>query len=971
MHLTLVECLQLLAFPQLGLRQLSIKRAYENTGRWLLNHPQYRDWSVRDNLDNHYGLLWLKGGPGSGKSTLMNEAYLSADSDTSCIAAGYFAFGKGDILEKSVNGLIRTILLQVLPKHRVMLTDLVRVYRKRKAEEGSSWKWTTEQLLRLLEKHLIQSGSTTFQIFIDGLDQLPEKEAREVLVPYFRKLTLSASASGAKVNVCLSSRNYPNIMTHLCPEINVESQNKDDITEYVKSRLFEQRAIADNIKQSLVKKIIEKSSGSFLWVVIVVAQLNEDFDKGRSTQTMTDRLDQTSKKLANMYDMYGMYALVFEDVEDDEIDDIRRFWQCMIFASRPLRLTEFQSLFAWAADSPPKSLVQWIETQGQALHDDDHLIRYITTLSRGLVDVRLRQAPLRRIAQAVSAGGPSAEVLDGNNDELCNIEKQGQAQAQVPDDDTAQVRDGDNALSTQSEQVVASTSRTTAGERQTENASQNFWSRLLNMVDWERGVDFHFTADLNPEVLEPGSNSIWKMFLEGPWEPVLLDPTSGKNYNLELIHGSVREFFEDMKGFDLLDREAQANHGGSGHHALAKACYTYLSMPELQSLPDLVQGHLNDLNFPEPEKIVEMDDFPLLSYAFNFFAHHARSAEDSGMSLGFLLSSPLPGTVALVGRWSELPGSPTKMAHHEIRNECSNYISLLHFLCGEGLLSTAAQYLESFKIAADIIDAHDPRGKTPMFYAVRRARLFKSDKELAKFIPTLIKNGADPNARTNTKESLLLVAVQHEMIACIKALIEAGAEVNTPGGTQDQTSLERAVGEGLKNLDIIKLLLSKHAKPARRYPWQASAFFMRHLLKLPISDGFEQCALSKSVLISAPAVVDLLLNHVTPKDLRTKGAEQLIDAAFGRGRYDVLIVLFNSPAVRGVLTKKSIAAAELQLVKQKDIVVRGEKWTPPKVFGLQIGVSVPNTFSPQDANELSNLLKNIKPSRGACPVSWP
>ena len=62
---------------------------------------------------------------------------------------------------------------------------------------------------------------------------------------------------------------------------------------------------------------------------------------------------------------------------------------------------------------------------------------------------------------------------------------------------------------------------------------------------------------------------------------------------------------------------------------------------------------------------------------------------------------------------------------------------------------SAANYLESLKIATDIVDAHDPWGKTPMFHFVGRARLSRSDKDLAKVVPILVKNRADPNTWTN------------------------------------------------------------------------------------------------------------------------------------------------------------------------------------------------------------------------------
>ncbi|KAE8136587.1 hypothetical protein BDV38DRAFT_283799 [Aspergillus pseudotamarii] len=956
-----------LAFPQLGLRQRRIKRAQADTCGWFLNDKRYLAWLERENLDDHFGLVWVKGGVGTGKSTLMNEAYLAACTrETSSIVAGYFASRIGDLLEKSTQGLIRTVLLQILPKHRVMLADLVHIYETRRAQQGTSWQWTTEELLGFMEVHLIKTGGTTFYIFVDGLDECAEDDARD-LVSYFRKLTLSAAASGGNVNVCLSSRYYPNIAASLCPEIMVESENEADIRHYVNAWLFKDREFDPVTKKSFATDIIRSASGIFLWASLVVAQLNEDWDKGRSEQTMRDRVRQCPGKINEKY------AKLFEEVLDEDVDETYRFWRCMIFAARPLNLAEFRHLFTFSVQSPPKSLAEWAASEGQAVTDDNRLIRYINTLSRGLVEVRLKPAPLRRVATrtAVPLDEPlSREVSEAKDDSLVDdtearldtdIEEPNASPQEHEQWDTSSgqvtpplgTSDQNGGEGRTEEDSGAEEGGPEDEERVEEQALQGFdWTQLLQLVDWERGIQFHVTADLDPQTLDSGSNSLWRMFLDGSWEPVPLDRCDPRNYILETVHNSVRDFFTEKNGFGFLDGQTASNYAGQGHCALAKACYTYLNVNELQLLPQMVQGHLGMLNFPELEELVDTGKLSFTPYAYEFLGYHARSAEASGMTVDFLLSSPLTKTTGLVGQWGCLPGSPTALDHIGIRTDCSHYATRLHFLCGEGLFRTTEDYLQGTPITVESLEARDRQGKTPLYYALRRARLFKSDSELANFAGVLIQHGANPNMKTHGEETLLVVAVQGKLRECINVLIKAGADVNMPG-EWDKTPLEEAVGEGSKDLEIIKLLLHYGANPVRR----GRLYWLRHVHDM--FRGFYGCALSDSVFISSPAVIELLLRHVLPNQLEAKDAEQLIETALERGRYDCLIVFLTSSPTRKAMTMKSIASLRQSLASQKGIVERGERWAPPKIYGVRIGASVPNTFNGNEAKELMKLLDEM------------
>jgi hypothetical protein len=59
-----------LSFDRIEARENTIKRALETTCGWLLTSPKYQQWLNSTSFSNQHGLLWIKGKPGVGKSTL-------------------------------------------------------------------------------------------------------------------------------------------------------------------------------------------------------------------------------------------------------------------------------------------------------------------------------------------------------------------------------------------------------------------------------------------------------------------------------------------------------------------------------------------------------------------------------------------------------------------------------------------------------------------------------------------------------------------------------------------------------------------------------------------------------------------------------------------------------------------------------------------------------------------------------------
>lgn len=70
--------MQALRFDAMGSRQATIGLAHKDTCTWIVEAPEYLRWRDESYLRTHHGVLWIKGNPGSGKSTLMSFALNAA-----------------------------------------------------------------------------------------------------------------------------------------------------------------------------------------------------------------------------------------------------------------------------------------------------------------------------------------------------------------------------------------------------------------------------------------------------------------------------------------------------------------------------------------------------------------------------------------------------------------------------------------------------------------------------------------------------------------------------------------------------------------------------------------------------------------------------------------------------------------------------------------------------------------------------
>jgi len=360
-----------LRFDQIDARHATIRTAHAKTCRWLLSKSEYQDWLDVSKLSDHHGFLWIKGKPATGKSTIMKFAYTDAkEKKADTVVISFFFNARGDELEKSSLGMYRSLLFQLLEQ----LPDLQDVFDSLRPSgpiNSDSYRWDIEIIQSLFEHAIKRIGQHCVTCFVDALDECDEDQVRE-MVSFFEQLGQLAVSSQFRLLVCFSSRHYPHITIEKGIRLILEGQegHQQDIANYLRSELkIGHSGLAEQIKA----EILERASGIFLWVVLVIQMLSKEYDRGR-IHALRKRLDEIPNGLDEL----------FKDIltrDGQNIEELILCLQCILYAKRPLKREELY--FAVLAGVAPEALTAW--TSEEITEQD--MERFILSSSKGLAEL--------------------------------------------------------------------------------------------------------------------------------------------------------------------------------------------------------------------------------------------------------------------------------------------------------------------------------------------------------------------------------------------------------------------------------------------------------------------------------------------------------------------------------------------------------------------------------------------------------
>ena len=309
-----------LYFRRIDDREFSISEAHEETFRWIFDDRASvtKRWdSFSSWLRMGRGCYWINGKAGSGKSTLMK--YLCTRDETSnllkqwagsasLVVASFFFWYAGTSLQRSQEGLLRSLLLAVLDQNPGLAPLLFPgVFRTSFAETAEGTKMSIELSYDELKKAfttLLSSPPSGLKVcfIVDGLDEY-EGDPNE-LSDLFTKPAFSES-----IKILLSSRPIPACVEAFssCPKLRLQDMTRDDIALYARDKLGmhplmkKLTVIELGASERIVDEITTKAAGVFLWVVLVAKSLLHGLQAYDTLSDLLERLNELPPDLERLY----------------------------------------------------------------------------------------------------------------------------------------------------------------------------------------------------------------------------------------------------------------------------------------------------------------------------------------------------------------------------------------------------------------------------------------------------------------------------------------------------------------------------------------------------------------------------------------------------------------------------------------------------------------------------------------------
>ncbi len=353
----------------------------DKTCEWLSKLPKYLEW-----FNRQHGLLWIKGKPGAGKSTLVRHV-LATDERTrhAIVFASFFFHARGSVLQKSPLGLFRSLLHQILQQVPELLLRFSSIFQKEcetQGKIGEKWHWHERDLEDFFKIHVAGAAKTyKMRIYVDALDECG-KAAASNLVGFFTRLMNKVAFTNASLSICFSCRHYPDVALGNGLEVCIEDENHDDIELYIQNTI--ENAVHDKETAEVIRdEVVRKSSGNFQWTVLVLPKVVDLYRNGYPLKIIKSRIQAIPSELEELYQE------LLKGIPDEDLPHSLRLMQWICFALRPLSLEELRFATIVDANTPYQSIsdCQNAEECGYA-KTDEQMKKRIRHLSRGLAEAK-------------------------------------------------------------------------------------------------------------------------------------------------------------------------------------------------------------------------------------------------------------------------------------------------------------------------------------------------------------------------------------------------------------------------------------------------------------------------------------------------------------------------------------------------------------------------------------------------------
>lgn len=316
-----------LRFREESFRQYALNDAHNRTFDWAFEPSDNVHASLVDWLSHGSACFWISGKAGSGKSILMKYVsqhtglapalYVWAGRRNLVLSEHYFWYA-GTTLQKSHEGVLRSLLRQILAQRPditpILFPGLAHHLQRLESDEHAGI--LSIQSLELQKAFDMLSNNVPEDValflMIDGIDEYSGDLFE------FCKL-LMRLGKNSSIKILMSSRPVPACSHRFAqyPSLRMQDLTHDDIERYIDEELMVDPLLQDmdSLEQGLATQIkqalVEKASGVFLWIVLVVKDLLVGLGDYDDPAALQSRIDKLPSDLEHLYD--HMLARLAED----------------------------------------------------------------------------------------------------------------------------------------------------------------------------------------------------------------------------------------------------------------------------------------------------------------------------------------------------------------------------------------------------------------------------------------------------------------------------------------------------------------------------------------------------------------------------------------------------------------------------------------------------------------------------------
>ncbi|KAF8532761.1 hypothetical protein BDD12DRAFT_785326, partial [Trichophaea hybrida] len=372
------ECLYSLRHH--GTRYDKISTEHGGTLEWLWEHKKYMAWSST----SHSDLLLIEGKPGSGKSTLTkyfkdNLPMREPLAENAIVASFFYSYRDGE-LHTNHSNMLCSILYDVLHQNETFFYHFQSLYRK--AQQHGEWPYgSLKEILLSLKEHPTKER---LYIIVDAIDESDDNDRHDIIRLLHQ---LCATKKLCIVKVFLASRPIVNL-NHTSTEIEniikMQDENGSDILKFAESFLAKLK-LSTTCYHDTKDYIIQNAQGVFVWVYLVQKELLEYHATGYRNKDIFDFLRSLPTELD---DFYGRMLRELEDKSKQrDVKDAVRMFQLVLFAERPVTVSEIQQALAISDDDDDEYSPSDESFEGELI-DDNNIVKRIIHCGGNFLDIK-------------------------------------------------------------------------------------------------------------------------------------------------------------------------------------------------------------------------------------------------------------------------------------------------------------------------------------------------------------------------------------------------------------------------------------------------------------------------------------------------------------------------------------------------------------------------------------------------------